>query len=205
MITFHFYECFLESPNIFGTGMLPLKLLLTSHHRCVELLKFVSNPTPSPGHTIVFADQSGMNASGDVMLGTMDVHHQWTKVMQLHCSCCQVLSVLLSVFLTRPLPVYLQLFEQLSSYRRLQQETDWLKERISLLLGGIQVTHLERLGPVQPIAEHYNTLSIFYKDLMSQRLRLHPRSLEGLTMLLEKYALSLLSEGLEHKAHYCVL
>lgn len=33
------------------------------------------------GHTILFTDQSGMNASGHVMLGTMDVHHQWTKVM----------------------------------------------------------------------------------------------------------------------------
>lgn len=32
------------------------------------------------GHTIVFTDQSGMNASGHVMLGTMDVHHQWIKV-----------------------------------------------------------------------------------------------------------------------------
>lgn len=37
----------------------------------------------SSGHTVVFADQSGMNASGHVMLGTMDVHHQWTKVLQL--------------------------------------------------------------------------------------------------------------------------
>lgn len=34
------------------------------------------------GHTIVFADQSGMNSSGHVLLGTMDVHHQWTKVKQ---------------------------------------------------------------------------------------------------------------------------
>uniref|UniRef100_A0A3Q4AUT2 T cell activation inhibitor, mitochondrial n=1 Tax=Mola mola TaxID=94237 RepID=A0A3Q4AUT2_MOLML len=128
-------------------------------HRCSQLQSLSRLAQQNPKalinlqHTIVFADQSGMNASGHVMLGTMDVHHQWTK-----------------------------LFEQLSSYRRLQQETDWLKERINLLLGGIQVTHLERLGPVQPIAEHYNTLSIFYKDLMSQRLRLHPRSLQGLTM-----------------------
>ena len=32
------------------------------------------------GHTIVFTDQSGMNASGHVMLGSMDVHQQWIKV-----------------------------------------------------------------------------------------------------------------------------
>ena len=83
-----------------------------------------------------------------------------------------------------------QLFEQLPSYRRLHQQTDWLKERISLLLGGTQVVHMERLGPVQPIAEHYSTLSTFHKNLMSRRLRLHPRSLQGLTMLLEKYAVA---------------
>ncbi|KAG7235497.1 hypothetical protein INR49_002633 [Caranx melampygus] len=132
-------------------------------HRCCQLqsLSRLSQQNPEAlinlqGHTVVFADQSGMNASGHVMLGTMDVHHQWTK-----------------------------LFQQLPSYRSLQQQTDWLKERISLLLGGTQVVHLERLGPVQPIAEHYSTLSIFHKNLMSGRLRLHPRSLQGLTMLLE--------------------
>ncbi|XP_074510579.1 T-cell activation inhibitor, mitochondrial [Sebastes fasciatus] len=132
-------------------------------HRCSQLqsLSRLSQQNPEAlinlqGHTVVFADQSGMNASGHIMLGTMDVHHQWTK-----------------------------LFEQLPSYRSLQQQTDWLKERISLLLGGTQVVHVERLRPVQPIAEHYSTLSIFHKSLMSRRLRLHPRSLQGLTMLLE--------------------
>ncbi|XP_071327095.1 T-cell activation inhibitor, mitochondrial [Trachinotus anak] len=132
-------------------------------HRCCQLqsLSRLSQQNPEAlinlqGHTVVFADQSGMNASGQVMLGTMDVHHQWTK-----------------------------LFQQLPSYRSLQQQTDWLKERISLLLGGTQVVLMERLGPVQPIAEHYSTLSIFHKNLMSRRLRLHPRSLQGLTMLLE--------------------
>lgn len=132
-------------------------------HRCCQLqsLSRLSQQNPEAlinlqGHTVVFADQSGMNASGHVMLGTMDVHHQWTK-----------------------------LFQQLPSYRSLQQQTEWLKERISLLLGGAQVVHMERLGPVQPIAEHYSTLSTFHKCLMSRRLRLHPRSLQGLTMLLE--------------------
>ncbi|TMS10890.1 T-cell activation inhibitor, mitochondrial [Larimichthys crocea] len=132
-------------------------------HRCCQLqsLSRLSQQNPEAlinlqGHTVVFADQSGMNASGHVMLGTMDVHHQWTK-----------------------------LFEQVSSYRSLQQQTDWLKERISLLLGGAQVIHVERLGPVQPITEHYSTLNTFHKSLMSRCLRLHPRSLQGLTMLLE--------------------
>lgn len=37
-------------------------------------------PSASTGHTVVFADESGMNALGHVMLGTMDVHHQWLKV-----------------------------------------------------------------------------------------------------------------------------
>ncbi|XP_058503964.1 T-cell activation inhibitor, mitochondrial [Solea solea] len=132
-------------------------------HRCCQLqsLSRLSQQNPDAlitlqGHTVVFSDQSGMNASGHVMLGTMDVHHQWTKLLQ-----------------------------QLPSYRSLQQQTDWLKERISFLLGGVQVVHLERLGPVQPITEHYSTLSTFHKTLMSQNLRLHPRSLQGLTMSLE--------------------
>ncbi|XP_054638902.1 T-cell activation inhibitor, mitochondrial isoform X2 [Dunckerocampus dactyliophorus] len=109
------------------------------------------------GHTVIFADQSGMNACGHVMLGTMDVHHQWTK-----------------------------LFEQLPSYCRLQQQTEWLKERISLLLGGTRVVHIERLGPVRPIIELYGTFNTFHNNLISRRLSLHPRSLEGLTMMLEK-------------------
>ncbi|KAA8591984.1 hypothetical protein FQN60_017358, partial [Etheostoma spectabile] len=132
-------------------------------HRCSQLqsLSRLSQQSPDAlinlqGHTVVFADQSGMNALGHIMLGTMDVHHQWTK-----------------------------LFEQLPGYRSLQQQTDWLKERISLLLGGTQVVHVERLGPVQSIAEHYSTLNTFHKTLMSRRLHLHPRSLQGLTMLLE--------------------
>ncbi|MEQ2241129.1 hypothetical protein ILYODFUR_022236 [Ilyodon furcidens] len=118
---------------------------------------FKCYPTFPPGHTVVFADQSGMNASGEVLLGTMDVHHQWNK-----------------------------LFQQLPSYQSLQQQTDWLKERISDLLGGSQVINLERLGPIQPISEHYMTLSTFHQSLMSRCLRLHPRSLHGLTLVLER-------------------
>ncbi|XP_037532402.1 T-cell activation inhibitor, mitochondrial [Nematolebias whitei] len=133
-------------------------------HKCCQLqsLSRLSYQNPEAlinlqGHTVVFADQSGMNASGHVLLGNMDVHHQWAK-----------------------------LFEQLPGYHSLQQQTNWLKERISHLLGGTQVVHMERLGLVQPIAEHYSTLNTFHKNLMSQRLCLHPRSLSGLTMVLEK-------------------
>ncbi|XP_008322077.1 T-cell activation inhibitor, mitochondrial isoform X2 [Cynoglossus semilaevis] len=132
-------------------------------HRCSQLqsLSRLSQQNPEAlntlqGHTVVFADLSGMNASGHVLLGTTDVHHQWTK-----------------------------LFRQLPSYRSLQQQTDLLKDRISFLLGGAQVGHVETLGLVQPIAEHYSTLSTFHKSLMSQHLRLHPRSLQGLTTSLE--------------------
>ncbi|XP_018618375.1 T-cell activation inhibitor, mitochondrial isoform X1 [Scleropages formosus] len=132
-------------------------------HRCCQLqsLSRLSQQNPESlhnlqGHTIVFADQSGMKASGHVMLGTMDVHHQWSK-----------------------------LFEQLPSYQALLQQSEWLKERISLLLGGIQVVHIEGMGPVLSLEEHYSTLNTFYKRLLPQRLALHPRSLQGLTMTLE--------------------
>ncbi|XP_068425674.1 T-cell activation inhibitor, mitochondrial isoform X2 [Clinocottus analis] len=132
-------------------------------HRCCQLqsLSRLSQQNPEAlvhlqGHTVVFADQSGMSACGHVLLGSVDVHHQWTKLL-----------------------------EQLPGYRRLQQQTDWLKERVGLLLGGTRVVHSDRLRPVQSIAEHYGTLSAFHKSLMSGRLRLHPRSLQGLTALLE--------------------
>ncbi|XP_077577531.1 T-cell activation inhibitor, mitochondrial [Stigmatopora nigra] len=133
-------------------------------HRCAQLQSLnrlsIQNPEAMltlQGHTVVFADQSGMNAFGDVMLGTTDVHHQWTK-----------------------------LFEQLSSIRVLHQQTQWLKERISLLLGGAQVVHTERLGPAEHITELYSSLCTFHKNLISQRLCLHPRSLAGLSLILEK-------------------
>ncbi|XP_062321080.1 T-cell activation inhibitor, mitochondrial [Osmerus eperlanus] len=132
-------------------------------HRCCQLqsLSRLSQQNPEAvlnlrGHTIVFTDQSGMNALGHVMLGSMDVHHQWAK-----------------------------LFERLPSYRSLKQQADWLKERISLLLGGIQVVHVERLGPLLAIEEHYSTLNAFHKRLLPRRLALHPRSLQGLAMTLE--------------------
>lgn len=140
----------------------------------------------------MFADQSGMNASGHVMLGTTDVHHQWTKVMRFLPSA--------SRHVRSPLRAHLrgscasQMFEQLPAFRILQQQTEWLKERISLLLGGTRVVHTERLGPVEPITELYGTLYTFHNNLISQRLCLHPRSLEGLNMILEKYTLSFLND-----------
>ncbi len=82
--------------------------------------------------------------------------------------------------------LYAQLFERLPSYRSLFQQSDWLKERISHLLGGIQVIHIERMGPALPLEEHYSTLNTFHKRLLPQRLSLHPRSMQGLTMTLEK-------------------
>lgn len=131
-------------------------------HRCCQLqsLSRLSQQSPEAlinlqGHTVVFADESGMNALGHVMLGTMDVHHQWLK-----------------------------LIERLPSFRSLQLQSEWLKERISLLLGGTQVLHSDKLGPVQPISEHYGSLNTFHKSLLSRRLRLHPRSLQGLSMML---------------------
>ncbi|XP_062848300.1 T-cell activation inhibitor, mitochondrial [Trichomycterus rosablanca] len=132
-------------------------------HRCCQLQSLSRLAVQNPeallnlrGHTIVFTDQSGMNASGHVMLGTMDVHHQWTK-----------------------------LFDRLPSYCSLLQQTEWLKDRISFLLGGIQVIHSERMDPVLPLEEHYSTLSTFHKRLLPHRLTLHPRSLQGLSMIVE--------------------
>lgn len=83
--------------------------------------------------------------------------------------------------------VWLQLFQQLSLYGSLQQQTHCLKDSVSLLLGGLQVIHLESFGPVQPIFEHCGDLSLFHKTLMSHPLYLHPRSLQGLSALLDRY------------------
>ncbi|XP_029959397.1 T-cell activation inhibitor, mitochondrial [Salarias fasciatus] len=134
-------------------------------HRCCQLqsLSRLSQQNPDnminlQGLTLVFADQSGMNASGHVLLGTMDVHHQWSK-----------------------------LFQQLPGLLRLQQELDWLTERISLLLGGAVVLQSEWQGPVQPIAEHYRTLRTFHSKLLGPPLRLHPRSLQGLSVMLDNH------------------
>uniref|UniRef100_A0A6Q2XHY8 T cell activation inhibitor, mitochondrial n=1 Tax=Esox lucius TaxID=8010 RepID=A0A6Q2XHY8_ESOLU len=145
-------------------------------HRCCQLqsLSRLSQQSPEAvlnlrGHTILFTDQSGMNASGHVMLGTMDVHHQWTK-----------------------------LFERLPSYRSLHQQTETLKERISHVLGGIQVIHVDRLGSIE---EHYSILKSFHQRLLPRRLALHPRSLQGLVMTVEN---DRSSPGLHEMGHFII-
>lgn len=106
----------------------------------------------------MFADHSGMSASGHVLLGSGDVHHVW-----------------------------LQLAQQLSAYRELQQQSRWLRERVALLLGGVQLLHPERLGPAQPLLEHCGHLRLLHQSLTRQPQYLHPRSLQGLTALLDRW------------------
>ncbi|KAL0985296.1 hypothetical protein UPYG_G00155150 [Umbra pygmaea] len=129
-------------------------------HRCCQLqsLSRLSQQNPEAvlnlkGHTVIFTDQSGVNASGHVMLGTMDVHHQWAK-----------------------------LFERLPSYHSLYQQTESLKERVGHMLGGVQVIHVDRLGSIE---EHFSILKTFHQRLLPCRLVLHPRSLQGLVMMLQ--------------------
>ncbi|XP_046704498.1 T-cell activation inhibitor, mitochondrial isoform X1 [Silurus meridionalis] len=148
-------------------------------HRCCQMqsLSRLSSQNPEAmlnlrGHTILYTDQSGMNALGHVMLGTMDVHHQWTKI-----------------------------FERLPSYSRLLQQTEWLKDRISFMLGGIQVIHLDRVGLVLPLEDHYSALNTFHKRLLPHRLTLHPRSLQGLTMILENDSSNL---SLHEMGHFII-
>ncbi|NXC21933.1 TCAIM protein, partial [Corythaeola cristata] len=56
-------------------------------HRCSQLHSLGRLVQQRPevlknvkGRTVVFTDRSGMSAAGHIMLGTMDVHHHWTKV-----------------------------------------------------------------------------------------------------------------------------
>ncbi|CAN9514199.1 unnamed protein product [Ophioblennius macclurei] len=145
-------------------------------HRCCQLqsLSRLSQQNPEnminlQGLTLVFSDQSGMNASGHILLGTMDVHHQWSK-----------------------------LFQQLPSFFRLKKEMDGLTERISLLLGGASMLQSESLGPVQPITEYYRTLKMFHSKLLVPSLRLHPRSLQGLSVMLDNNRSSCSLHGMGH-------
>ncbi|KAF6101352.1 T cell activation inhibitor, mitochondrial [Phyllostomus discolor] len=98
------------------------------------------------------------------MLGTMDVHHHWTK-----------------------------LFERLPSYFDLQRKLMFLEDQISYLLGGIQVVYIEELQPVLTLEEYYSLLDVFYNRLLKSRIPFHPRSLRGLQMILnsDRYAPSL--------------
>ncbi|XP_073189447.1 T-cell activation inhibitor, mitochondrial isoform X1 [Lepidochelys kempii] len=140
-------------------------------HRCSQLHSLGRLAQQSPevlrnvkGHTVVFTDCSGMSATGHVMLGTMDVHHHWIEI-----------------------------FERLPSYYKLQKKMLLLEDRISHLLGGIQITYIEELQPLLTLEEYYTTLDAFYNRLLNSRLSFHPRSLRGLQMILEsdKYAPSL--------------
>ncbi|XP_073534145.1 T-cell activation inhibitor, mitochondrial isoform X1 [Phyllobates terribilis] len=118
-------------------------------HNC-ESLKMAK------GHTVIFTDRTGMSAAGHVMLGTMDVHHHWTK-----------------------------LFERLPSYYVLQGKLLQLQDRISHVLGGIDIVHIEELQPLLTMEEYYSVLDAFCKKLLNRRVPIHPRSLRGLQMILE--------------------
>ncbi|KAM9308644.1 T-cell activation inhibitor, mitochondrial [Gastrophryne carolinensis] len=108
------------------------------------------------GHIVIFTDQTGVSAAGHVMLGTTDVHHHWTR-----------------------------LFERLPSYYLLQQKVLQLQDRISHLLGGIEVIHIEELQPLLTMEEYYSALDAFCSKLLKRRIPIHPRSLRGLQMILE--------------------
>ncbi|XP_069504923.1 T-cell activation inhibitor, mitochondrial isoform X2 [Ambystoma mexicanum] len=132
-------------------------------HRCSQLhsLSRLSQQSPETllnvkGRTVIFTDRSGMSPAGHVMLGTMDVHHYWTK-----------------------------LFERLPSYYNLQRKLLLLEDRISHLLGGIQLLHMEEMHPLLSLEEYYVALDAFGIRLLSSRLPFHPRSLRGLQMVLE--------------------
>ncbi|XP_040851207.1 T-cell activation inhibitor, mitochondrial [Ochotona curzoniae] len=140
-------------------------------HRCGQLHSLgrlaqqnLETLKKAKGCTVVFTDRSGMSAVGHVMLGTMDVHHHWTK-----------------------------LFERLPSYFDLQRRLMLLEDQISYLLGGIQVVCTEELQPVLTLEEYYSVLDVFYNRLLKSRVPFHPRSLRGLQMILssDRYAPSL--------------
>uniref|UniRef100_A0A8C3CNP2 T cell activation inhibitor, mitochondrial n=1 Tax=Cairina moschata TaxID=8855 RepID=A0A8C3CNP2_CAIMO len=132
-------------------------------HRCSQLHSLGRLVQQRPevvknvkGRTVVFTDRSGMSAAGHIMLGTMDVHHHWTKI-----------------------------FERLPNYYKLQKRLLFLEDRISQLLGGIQVIYIEELQPLLTLEEYYETLDSFCNKLLDSRLRFHPHSLRGLQMILE--------------------
>ncbi|XP_008587548.1 PREDICTED: T-cell activation inhibitor, mitochondrial [Galeopterus variegatus] len=130
----------------------------------ISLFCYFQGEKEGSGCTIIFTDRSGMSAVGHVMLGTMDVHHHWTK-----------------------------LFERLPSYFDLQRRLILLEDQISYLLGGIQVVYIEELQPVLTLEEYYSLLDTFYNRLLESRIPFHPRSLRGLQMMLnsDRYAPSL--------------
>ncbi|XP_041045611.1 T-cell activation inhibitor, mitochondrial isoform X1 [Carcharodon carcharias] len=120
------------------------------------------------GCILIFADNSGMNAAGQVMLGTVDVHHHWTKLLE-------------------RLPIYYDLHSHLSV----------LKERTSYLLGDVELIYDEDLHPTMMLEDYYRMLKIFHQNLAVTQPLFHPRSLKGLQVILENdsSAPSLLRSG----------
>lgn len=144
-------------------------------HRCSQLHSLgrlaqqnLETLQKAKGCTLIFTDRSGVSAMGHVMLGTMDVHHHWTK-----------------------------LFERLPSYFDLWRKLTLLEDRISRLLGGIQVVYIEELQPALTLEEYYSLLDAFCSRLLESRVPLHPQSLRGLQMTLssDRYAPSLHERG----------
>ncbi|CAJ0932879.1 unnamed protein product [Ranitomeya imitator] len=78
------------------------------------------------------------------------------------------------------------LFERLPSYYVLQRKLLQRQDRISHLLGGIDIVHIEELQPLLTMEEYYSVLDAFCKKLQNRRVPIHPRSLRGLQMILEK-------------------
>ncbi|XP_055490662.1 T-cell activation inhibitor, mitochondrial isoform X3 [Leucoraja erinacea] len=109
------------------------------------------------GCTLIFAEHSGMNAAGQIMLGTVDVHQHWTKILE-------------------RLPTYYDLHSQLCM----------LEERISFLLGDVELIYNEDLQPSMMLEDYYRMLKTFHQSLVVSRPLFHPRSLKGLQMILEK-------------------
>lgn len=61
-----------------------------------------------------------------------------------------------------------------------------LEDKISGLLGGIQVVFIEELQPVLTLEEYYSLLDVFYNRLLKSRVPFHPQSLRGLAMTLNR-------------------
>ncbi|XP_072350533.1 T-cell activation inhibitor, mitochondrial-like isoform X1 [Scyliorhinus torazame] len=120
------------------------------------------------GCTLIFGDNSGMNAAGQIMLGTVDVHHHWRKLLD-------------------RLPFYSDLHSHLSV----------LKERTSYLLGDVELIYNEDLQPTLMLEDYYRMLKTFHQNVTVTQPLFHPRSLKGLQIILENHssAPSLLRAG----------
>ncbi|XP_043544659.1 T-cell activation inhibitor, mitochondrial isoform X2 [Chiloscyllium plagiosum] len=132
-------------------------------HRCSQLhslTRFIQQNSPDlhniKGRTLIFADNSGINAAGQIMLGTVDVHHHWAKLLE-------------------RLPIYCDLHSHLSV----------LKERTSYLLGDVELIYDEDLQPTVMLEDYYRMLKTFYQNLIVIQPLFHPRSLKGLQIILQ--------------------